>query len=394
MLKKLYSWRYYSLGREHYLECLNKIFINNLLSLRQANTVLVVLAGFFSLISFIVEKNIIGAGVCLAAAGVALIFAIYSNYKMQTIYMNNRFIYTAVTVFYANVMMLGIYLGVWSSPDKLATIFLCFIICALLMFIISPLFHLCLTGSAMICFIVSTILVKSHNHFDNCILDIINATIAGIISLYFNWQISKLRLGLELSANLLEDERNSYFDQSTIDELTQLRNRRDFQQTFKRYISNYRTSDTWLCIALIDIDFFKFYNDHYGHPMGDECLRSVGKVLNSLNDLLDVYSARVGGEEFTLLWFESEASHVDVVISKLQELIKELKIPHEKSKVSPYVTLSIGVYIERCGLSDDTQAMYDNADKALYIAKEGGRNCAIVHGNEIEQYKIASPPAS
>ena len=389
MWKKLDSWRYYSLGKEHYYESMKKIFLNNLLSLRQANTVLVVFSVFFSLISIFVQRDILSAGVCLAAALVALIFAIYSNYKMQTIYMNNRFIYTAVTVFYANVMMLGIYLGVWSSPDKLATIFLCIIICALLMFIISPLFHLCLTGSALICFIVSTILVKS---FDNWVLDVINAMIAGIISVYFNWQISKLRLGLELSANLLEDERNSYFDQSTIDELTQLRNRRDFQQTFKRYISNYRTSDTWLCIALIDIDFFKFYNDHYGHPMGDECLRGVGKVLNSLNDLLDVYSARVGGEEFTLLWFESEASHVDVVISQLQELIKELNIPHEKSKVSPHVTLSIGVYIERCGLSDDTQAMYDNADKALYIAKEGGRNCAIIYGNEIEQYKIAAPP--
>jgi len=389
MLKKLYSWRYYSLGKEHYFECLNKIFINNLLSLRQANTVLVVFAVFFSLVSIFVQRDILSAGVCLVVALIALIFAIYSNYKMQTIYMNNRFIYTAVTVFYANVMMLGIYLGVWSSHDKLATIFLCIIICALLMFIISPLFHLCLTVGALVCFIVSAIIVKS---FDNWILDVINAMIAGIISVYFNWQISKLRLGLELSANLLEDERNNYFDQSTIDELTQLRNRRDFQQTFKRYISNYRTSDTWLCIALIDIDFFKFYNDHYGHPMGDECLRGVGKVLNSLNDTLDVYSARVGGEEFTLLWFESEASHVDVVIAQLQELIKELNIPHEKSKVSPHVTLSIGVYIERCGLSDDTQAMYDNADKALYIAKEGGRNCAIIYGNEIEQYKIAAPP--
>jgi diguanylate cyclase (GGDEF)-like protein len=187
---------------------------------------------------------------------------------------------------------------------------------------------------------------------------------------------------------MLEDERNNYFDQSTIDELTQLKNRRDFQQTFKRYLVNYRTSDNWLCIAILDIDFFKYYNDHYGHPKGDDCLRAVGGVLNSLKDSHDVYSARVGGEEFALLWFEAEASHVDAIISHLQGLIKELKIPHEKSKVLPYVSISIGVFVERCGTCDDTQIMYDMADKALYNAKEGGRNCAIVFGDEIEQYKI------
>jgi diguanylate cyclase (GGDEF)-like protein len=336
-----------------------------------------------------VEKDIVKACVCLGVAVIALLFSAFINYKMQTVFVNNRFIYIYTALFYVNVMGLGIYLNVWSSPDKLATIFLCLLICALLMFINSPLFNFCLTVGAIICFIVSTVIVKSQ-FTENWVWDIINVLVAGVISLYFNWQGSKLRLGLELSANLLEDERNSYFDQSTIDELTKLRNRRDFQQTFKRYLSSFRTSDTWLCIAILDIDFFKYYNDHYGHPMGDDCLRAVGGVLNSLQDTLDVYSARVGGEEFALLWFEEDASHVDTVISHLQGLISGLKIPHEKSKVSPYVSISIGVFIERCGTSDDTQNLYEMADKALYNAKEGGRNCAIISGNEIEQYKVTS----
>jgi PleD family two-component response regulator len=96
--------------------------------------------------------------------------------------------------------------------------------------------------------------------------------------LHFNWYISKLRLGLEISANILEDERDKYFDQSTVDELTRLRNRRDFMQTFQRYISNYRPSDKWLCVAICDIDFFKNYNDHYGHPAGDDCMRNQGSL--------------------------------------------------------------------------------------------------------------------
>jgi len=143
---------------------------------------------------------------------------------------------------------------------------------------------------------------------------------------------------------------------------------------------------------MCDIDFFKNYNDHYGHPMGDDCLRSVGKVLGGLMESMGVYAARVGGEEFTLLWFEQDASHVDEIVKHVISSIAELKIPHEKSKVAPIVSISIGVYIERCGSPTTAQELYDLADKALYSAKEGGRNCAIVCGESIKEYKITQKP--
>jgi diguanylate cyclase (GGDEF)-like protein len=123
--------------------------------------------------------------------------------------------------------------------------------------------------------------------------------------------------------------------------------------------------------------------------MGDDCLRGIGRVLNSLMDSMGVYTARVGGEEFAMLWFEQDRAHVDAVVFNLQQLIKSLEIPHEKSRVAQYVTVSIGIHVERCGSSGDVQAVYDLADKALYTAKKSGRNCAIVSGNDIEQYKIA-----
>jgi len=387
MWKKFYSWRYYAVGKEHYHECIDKLFLDNLRNLFQANAFVAVLAAFIAGLFVIMEKNILNikTGVCLASAAVALALTFYTYYKMQTAYINSRYIYILTCIYYANLMGLGTYLGVWSSPDKLATIFLCFLVCAPLMFINPPPFNLCLTAGSIIGFAASAVYKKN---IDVWFMDLVNTFIAGVISLYFTWYIGKLRLGLELSTTMLEDERDSYFDQSIIDELTQLKNRRDFQQTFKRYLSNYRTYDNFLCVAILDIDFFKFYNDHYGHPGGDECLRAVGRVLNGLKDSHDVYTARVGGEEFALLWFETEASHAGVVISYLQEKIKELKIPHEKSKVSPFVTVSIGVYIEQCGAPTDTQIMYDMADKALYNAKEGGRNRAVVSGSMIEQYKI------
>jgi len=385
MLNLFYSWRFYKFGREQYNECMGKMFINNLATLRQANIIIAIFVGCFSIYPLVTEKDFLKTGVYVFVALVALVLALTINYKMQTEFVNSRFVYILTTLYFLNLMMFGTYLNVWSMPDRVASIYYCFLICALLMFIGPPLYNFFLILGSMIVFAVSTILIKN---FENALLDVTNVVITGGLSLFFNWHISRLRLGLELSANMLEDERNRYMDQSTVDELTKMKNRRDFLQTFQRYLSNYRTSDDWLCVAIADIDFFKFYNDHYGHPMGDDCLRSVGGALNGLKESKGVYAARVGGEEFAMLWFEKDASHVDDVVSFILEQIKVLKIPHEKSKVAPHVTLSIGIYVVRCGSTKDTQTLYDLADKGLYTAKESGRNRAVVYGDEIKRYQI------
>jgi diguanylate cyclase (GGDEF)-like protein len=363
---------------------MKNLFVHNLMRLRQVNVIIAIVVGVFSLYPLI-RLDLVTTGIYLAVALVALLLSLYSNYKMQVAQQNNRFIYVLMALFYVNIMFFGIYLNVWSNPDKLASIFLCLLMCALVMFINPPFFNLGLTLGVMTVFIVSTAIIKTP---DNAFLDIVNVMVAGVISLYLSWHISKLRLGMEISADILEDERNSYFDQSTIDALTKMKNRRDFMQTFQRYLSNYRTSDDWLCVAICDVDFFKNYNDHYGHPMGDDCLRSIGGVLNDLMESQSVYAARVGGEEFALLWFENDVTHIDTVITFITDKVSDLNIPHEKSKVCTHVTLSIGIYVERCGSSTDAEALYDLADRALYIAKEGGRNCAVVNGGNIKEYKI------
>jgi len=257
------------------------------------------------------------------------------------------------------------------------------------MFINPFIFNICLTFGAISVFVPLTFIFNADVR--NAVYNTIDAVLAGVIGLYFTWQITKLRLGLELSTTMLEEERNKYLNQSTIDELTQLNNRRDFMQTFQRYLHNYRSYDDWLCIAIADIDFFKNFNDHYGHPKGDECLRGVGAAFAKVKEIMGVYTARVGGEEFAMLWFEKDASHADAVINYFYGLIREMNMPHAKSKVSDHVTVSIGVYVEQLGESSDVQTLYNLADQALYNAKEGGRNCAVITGRKIEQYKIPAP---
>lgn len=384
-----YTWRFYSFGREQYQECMNKIFMSNLNNLRKANQIVAIFAGCFTLFPVIFERDLIKACIYISVALVGLLGFYCTNYLMQQINVKTRLIYLLIVLYYFNIIIFGIYLDVWSKPDSIASIFPCFLICSLLMLVVPPRFTFYLTLTAMTLFIASAFIFKAQS----VVYFISNTLIAGAISLYFCWQITKLRMGLEISTTMLDEERIKYIDQSITDELTQLKNRRDFNQTFQRFLSNYRASDDWLCIALADIDFFKLYNDHYGHPKGDDCLRSIGGALNSLGSL-GVYAARVGGEEFALLWFEKDCSHVNKIITHWTNAIRDLKILHEKSKVSEYVTMSIGVYVVKCGTHHDTQVLYDHADKALYTAKSSGRNCAIVLGDEIKEYKITSSDES
>jgi len=252
------------------------------------------------------------------------------------------------------------------------------------MFANPPIFNSVLTLSAMTIFIISSVLLKSPQ---NWIFDIVNVLIAGAISFVFTWNIVMYKLGAVLSANKLQEERNNYYNQSMVDELTQLNNRRDFMQTFQRYLTDHRDTDKFLCLAIIDIDFFKNYNDYYGHPKGDECLRAMGGVLSELCKGTGIYAARIGGEEFVLLWFEQEKDRAVNVISDIQQRVNDLKIPHEKSKVAKFVTVSIGVYTAPCCALDDMgiiTEMYSSADSALYEAKEKGRNRAVIKSGEIK----------
>jgi diguanylate cyclase (GGDEF)-like protein len=387
MRKFLYNWQFYSFGREQYQQCMNNAFVNNLQSLQQGDLLVAVFAVLYIVVPLLAENlNFIGAGVCLVTAFIAMLAYWYANFMMQQINVKNSAIYFLTTLSYSNLMIFGLYQNIFTTPDKPASLIFTFFAIALLLYINPPQFNLILTLGAAVVFIVSTIIVKDSNIW---IYDIAHVTIASSLCLFFSWHIAKLRMGLEISASQLEEERNKYEDQSITDELTRLRNKRDFSSTFQRYLSNYRSSDDFICIAIADIDFFKFYNDHYGHLKGDDCLRTIGAVLNSLKDELGVYTARVGGEEFAALWFEKDSAHVSKIINHWIAAIKEKKIPHEKSKVNDFVTMSIGVYISRCGAYHDTKILYDLADKALYTAKQGGRNSAVINGDDVKEYKIS-----
>jgi diguanylate cyclase (GGDEF)-like protein len=371
--------RYYGLGRGKYAECMSKTFVSNVYGLRYVNLVTAIMAGVYALFPIVIEQNLPKAGVYFAASLFAAVMAYVSmrlcRQHKQGISVSKSFVYALMILFYCNAMFFGIYIGVWSNPELSAVTFMGFLISALFLFINSPAFNAALTFCALAVFIVSTIIVKQPGVW---IYDVTNASIAGIISVFFTWYITKHKVSAAVYASQLESERSSFYDQSTTDELTGLKNRRDFNQTFHRYLTSYRDTDSYLCLAIADIDCFKPYNDYYGHVKGDECLRAVGSAIMDVQGGMGAYAARVGGEEFAFLWFENDKNAANRVFNQLQQKIEELGIPHEKSTAARHVTVSMGIYVARCGAQTDSQEMYNLADGALYEAKDSGRDRVVI----------------
>ena len=161
---------------------------------------------------------------------------------------------------------------------------------------------------------------------------------------------------------------------SLMDGLTGLANRRHFDEVFdKEWRRTLRNSDT-LSVLLFDIDFFKKYNDYYGHLKGDDVLRHVGKVLRVSISRGGDFVARYGGEEFVAVLPSTSVEDALKVARKVRENVELLKIVHQASEVSEYITVSVGIASVKPEKNMVPVELVEKADSALYQAKSQGRN--------------------
>jgi diguanylate cyclase (GGDEF)-like protein len=163
---------------------------------------------------------------------------------------------------------------------------------------------------------------------------------------------------------------------SAIDSLTQVANRRRFDDYLLQEWQKLRLQQGYLALILCDIDYFKLYNDNYGHPIGDYCLQQVALEIECVVQKHSGLVARYGGEEFGVILPNKDGATALQIADKIRLAVTNLKIDHQKSVVDRYVTLSLGVYsiIPDANTSPDLLIAW--ADKALYEAKGKGRNRA------------------
>ncbi|MBT0585364.1 diguanylate cyclase [Alteromonas sp. SM 2104] len=186
----------------------------------------------------------------------------------------------------------------------------------------------------------------------------------------FELELVKARVSIQIELKRKTDLLNLM---ASADGLTGLANRRKFDESLTRLIRDSARHKTPLALILLDIDFFKQYNDLYGHAAGDRCLIDVSAVLATVAKRTTDVVARVGGEEFALLLPNMDTSRAALLCEKLHRSIAERKITHEGSLVAKTLTVSIGATIATVDAELSSEAFYKRVDKLLYQAKANGR---------------------
>ncbi|HIJ60671.1 MAG TPA: diguanylate cyclase, partial [Nitrospirae bacterium] len=195
----------------------------------------------------------------------------------------------------------------------------------------------------------------------------------------FNPEIVKLRVSNQLE---LKRNRDILSNLSRIDGLTGIPNRRAFDEIFAKEWLRAIREGTSISILMIDVDYFKLYNDYYGHSAGDECLKKVAQTIKLTLLRPADFVARYGGEEFVCLLPDTDETGALHTAKKILKAIIDLKLPHPTSLVSNHVSVSIGISNVMASIHSDPSIVLLEADKALYKAKDRGRNNVVLYNIE------------
>ena len=165
---------------------------------------------------------------------------------------------------------------------------------------------------------------------------------------------------------------------ANIDSLTQIPNRYRFKEFFNREWRRMSREQSPLAVILCDIDYFKNYNDDLGHQAGDNCLRKVAQAISDVVQRAADLVARYGGEEFVVILPNTEESGALKVAETIRQNVEKLQLEHSQSSISNFVTLSLGVACTIPNENNSQELLLATADKALYQAKQQGRNQAVL----------------
>ncbi|SMP53667.1 PleD family two-component system response regulator [Anoxynatronum buryatiense] len=197
----------------------------------------------------------------------------------------------------------------------------------------------------------------------------------------YNNAVVKARVRNHLELKLYRDLLKNT---SLMDGLTGIANRRRFDETIQAEWKRAFRDGHPLALLMVDIDFFKNFNDAYGHQMGDDCLRQVALALAQNLKRPGDLAARYGGEEFACILPDVSTQGVKKIAQRVRMAIKSLRIPHEASSAATVVTVSVGATSIMPGQETGWEVLVERADQALYKAKRQGRNQVAFFGDSEE----------
>ncbi|BCN93748.1 hypothetical protein THMIRHAM_15330 [Thiomicrorhabdus immobilis] len=205
---------------------------------------------------------------------------------------------------------------------------------------------------------------QQNNHRDwyQTFLWVLGLQVLGFVLVWF-YLVNFLRLNVSRLSNLI-----------TTDDLTGLGNRRSFDDILQRELRRSIRDGKMLMLAVIDIDYFKKYNDYYGHPKGDQVLTMFGKLIEQTLRRANEFGFRIGGEEFAVIASVDSVEDGTASIEYLMLKLHKKQMEHKGNAETGQVTMSAGIAFHHADEIMTDEELYSAADKALYVAKERGRN--------------------
>jgi len=283
----------------------------------------------------------------------------------------------------SSVMYLcGIYSSTQLSGGELAVLSVWMFLLVQISFDIPPLQNLVTVLLYLVLFLVIDRRTKTPQHWEH---DVIYTHISVVVGLFISYHQSHLALDNIIAKSNLLKANFALYHTATTDELTGLMNRRMLFDRYDAILGDCAVTQSSMACVILDIDDYKKFNDSYGHPEGDALLRKIGAILRSYSDENGIDIGRIGGEEFLAVWREESQARCERVAEELRYAIEQMAVPNKGSTDHSHVTMSVGL----CLLPHEkAQGAYLSADKALYRAKEAGKNCSCYFDDETGTYRV------
>ena len=311
----------------------------------------------------------------VVAAALFLFWAFSRFRRLNPLFYPATCVIVFCTILFPSLLMMSISNAVLQSQSMVLIAFL-----YMLGFILSgiePKHMLWIGSSAAIVILLSLYFFKVSCDFLMLGRTFIGSLLLGFsISVMLSSKERKLFLKTKISEideRILRLQASELLHLSQHDELTKVSNRRTFEEMFSYYYELACKESKAMSVLFIDIDYFKNYNDFYGHQMGDQVISAIAKMIKSSIRHMD-FIARYGGEEFVVLLPETSAQGAYAVATNIYRAIDRQMIQHEKSLVSNHVTISLGITVFNGNPKISQDSVIHTADKALYRAKQLGRH--------------------
>lgn len=377
------KWRYLGYDRETIVRFRMESDRANLLTLKRISVISLLVTAPLSFAFGFLLHNHIGALLCAGTFAFMLaVFFLCRSLLSGALQKSTRTANWLVLLVSLIVYALGIYSGVAANEGELSVVIVWLFLLVQICFDLPPLQNALTVLPCGALFMALTCVIKSA---PKCYYDVMYAFCSIVVGLYVSHHQTQLALDNIIAKNCLTEANFALYHTCTTDELTGLSNRRMVFERFDDVLERCVASGADVACVVLDIDDYKQYNDTYGHPEGDTLLKRIGQTLAAYGDEHGIDIGRIGGEEFLAVWQESSVEHCISAAEDLRYAIERMGIPHKTASDHPIVTVSVGL----CMLPPaSARRAYYYADKALYRAKDAGKNCCCRYDADTGEYVI------